>query len=662
VSTGNAGSAALVVVDSGDGVVDQEALAGLGAARVTILSFTQSRATIDAVAGALPSSSDVAIESGAPAVDEVAPEVSDRYVGLLARVSREFELGGKPLAEALEFDDGASLWWLHELSGRRSDIYPTLTRLCQLEVARRALERVGAGELVLVSDDGPFSKAVASLCETLSIAYRGPRSAKANGGMSYRGVTARLAFWGGRTVAQTLLAKLLTRKQLSERADGRPVCAFHTLYPSFFISTGGEMDEKFLRVPNMVESHGVSPFIAVTFAADDGHQHMTMRAYLRACLMLRREPSFNDVPTRLIDRDLPWRGVFAGLVQGVQAALRSTSLERNRAFQGQWRLGEVDIFPLIQPELRMATYRLPRYLMHSRRMRAFVETAKPDAMASSLFEFCYGRATSYAVIGSNARPLNIGVQHGPTGRKLMYRYAPGEVDGEGSGPVHVPMPDHVILESEEALVALGDSGIPADQLHVLGAPRLDHLASAPRWQRAAARGDGPKRVLVIFGGSDGAQIMGIMKQVVERTGGYHFIMKPHPRSSIQADQIDALLTARGSSTYEIATTGIYDLMAKADVVVTTYSSAGMEAAALGYPVVVLNLPDFVSPSGLMDAADEVRFASSPDALVEALAESGSATASGGGDAERTFFSKLDGRAQERWAEAIARLTREHSVR
>jgi surface carbohydrate biosynthesis protein (TIGR04326 family) len=630
----------LVIVDSGEFAVDGAALAGVGPA--TVLSFTQSQATVDQVVSAL--AGEVRVESGAPAVDDVGPGVSERYVALLGRLPQATGIDSEP----------TSLWWLHELSGRRSDIYPTFTRLCQLEVVRRAIVSSGATDVVLVSGDGAFSAVIGSLCEVVGVRYQAPAVGKANPGMSYGGIFTRLALWSARAVAQTALAKLLTLNTKPARAAGAPVCAFHTLYPSFFITTHGVMDEKFHGVPNLIEAQGVTPFLAVTFAADDGHQHMTMGAYLRACLRLRRTPRFNDVPARLVDRDLGWRALLAGLVSGAVAALKNVSLERSRPFREACRLDDVDIFPLLRPEMRMAAYRTPRYLMHMRRLQASIDVIRPDAVAGSLFEFCYGRATSMAIARSRTKPLNIGVQHGPTGRKLMYRFAPGELTG-------VPMPDHLLLESEEALAALGASGFPAERAHVEGAPRVDSLTSAPRWRAKEGDSTGSTRVLVAFGGSDGAQIMGICKPVIERATGYHFIMKPHPRSSIQPPQIEAFLSQAQGSTYDIATGSIYELLETADVVVATYSSVGMEAAALGYPVVTLNLPDFASPSGMMDLAGEVRFAASPDDLETALAAA--AGGEGGVDVEkmeRTFFSRLDGQAQQRWAETIARLTKERA--
>jgi hypothetical protein len=667
----------LVILDSGDNVVDSTALGCLAGSAVTVLSFTQSHSALAEIVAALSSSEKVTIDSGAPLLDNVAPEVGDRFLELLSRVPRDFKIHGKPLTQAWAFSEGASMWWLHELSGRRSDIYPLFTRLCQLEVVRRALHRTGATRVALVSHDDAFSQVMASLCATEGIVYQAPATTKANNGLSKAGIATRLALWSLRTIVQTGMAKLLTRNTKPVRVSGTPLCCFHSIYPSFFISTQGKgvVDQKFLRVPQLITAHGVTPFIAVTFAADDGHQHITLVDYLKACLMLRRQPSFSDVPARLIDRDLPWLRMLGGLVNGISAALKHVALESDPGFRNQWCLGDVDIFPLIRPELRMATYRTPRYLMHVRRIQASIDVIAPDTVVSPLFEFPYGRAVSIAITASRTKPLNIGVQHGPTGRKLMYRYARGELAplGEGKGPQYLPMPDHLILESEEALSVLSKSGYALDRLHVLGAPRLDALADAPRWGGSNARSDRPLTVLVIFGGTDGGQIMGAVRPVLNSASNYHFIFKPHPRSSVQVDQIERFLsvghTESRGSTYETASGNIYRLLTRADAVIATYSSAGMEAAALGYPTVVLNLPDFASPSGLMDIKGKVRFAASPQALADALVAIQSRTSAGAGSQigstrllERSFFFRLDGKAQERWADAISNLVREHAAR
>jgi CDP-glycerol glycerophosphotransferase (TagB/SpsB family) len=146
---------------------------------------------------------------------------------------------------------------------------------------------------------------------------------------------------------------------------------------------------------------------------------------------------------------------------------------------------------------------------------------------------------------------------------------------------------------------------------------------------------------------------------MERTSEYHFVLKTHPRSSVQAPQIYDQLRGVSGATYEVATESFYDLLPRADVVIATYSSAGMEASSLGYPVIALHMPEYASPSGLMDAGGSVRFAASPEALMDELAAVGTTPRD---DAASSVFWELDGQAQTRWADTIARLVKGHASR
>jgi hypothetical protein len=85
----------------------------------------------------------------------------------------------------------------------------------------------------------------------------------------------------------------------------------------------------------------------------------------------------------------------------------------------------------------------------------------------------------------------------------------------------------------------------------------------------------------------------------------------------------------------------------------------MEAASLGYPVIALHMPDYASPSGLLDVKGNVRFAASPEALMNELAMVGKTPESV--DAGSLFW-ELDGQAQTRWADTIARLVLAHASR
>jgi len=110
------------------------------------------------------------------------------------------------------------------------------------------------------------------------------------------------------------------------------------------------------------------------------------------------------------------------------------------------------------------------------------------------------------------------------------------------------------------------------------------------------------------------------------------------------------------SSYEVATDGIYDLFGTSDVVLTTYSSVGMEAVARGYPVICLLLPNIVNASPILDIdTPGVVTVTNDEELDDALKFKHLSTEKNGAElstAVQYFFGELDGRADKRWADVI----------
>ena len=643
---------------------------------VVALSFTQGGAGIDAITRLVESSGGaLEVITGAGYLDQVSTTMGAKYLQLIADLPDRYHVGGKSLKEAVTFED-LSLWWLNEVSSKRSDLYPTFTRLCQLEVVGQVAEQTGASSLLLASSDAAFWDVVASFCRTAGIRLSSARPAARFGFWSKRfldtvKVSAVLFRWMLRTAGQMAMAKLLVPTRAAKSSANGSLCVFHTLYPSLWQdATKGadsEVDEKYQQTPKLVRELGGMPTLyAGTLASDDSHQHLAMREYLRLCLYIRCHPEIGGVPFHLMDRDLRWLDLIPAYLRSL-LAFRHLLLWRRCDFRRQWRMDGVDLYPLVEVELHQSASRIPRYLLHLQRMRRFLERTRPACLVTSHFEFGYGRAIVYAAKTSAPSPLIIGVEHGPSGRKLQARHNKSELDGHFEPPpdfIHsVPLPDAFFLEGEEGRQLLLDAGLPSDRLHVLGAPRVNRLASVRTRSEAQPRVGGEAlRVLTTFGQHDGLQILQICMPVLKSVPGYHFIIKTHPRSELHGEAVERQLGGiGGESTYEVTAGNFYDQLGFADVVIATYSSTALEAAALGYPLVCLHLPDFVSPSGLLDTDFGVKWAANAEELAKALKENSESPVTNPhvDEIEQYFFTKLDGQADHRWAQEIIRLTEEH---
>ena len=643
--------------------------------RATVLSFGPDEGVVEAVSQLLVDRElDVNVVSAAGTLDGVAPDVIKEYVQLVADAPERCRVSGRSLKEIFAFEGRLSLWWLNEISSKRSDVYPLFTRLCQLEVIRRTVSSTTPDCLVLLTGDPDFWDVVSSYCQTSGIPFESTRpegftKSRVRSVIRWVKIFLGLAPWLLETAVQTALAKLLIRDRIPQpTADGQ-LCAFYTHYPNLWRGAEGQRDEKYQRVPELVQSLGNVPaFYACSFATDTLHQRVSTWAYYRLCRWLRaRREKADNVSVHLVDRDLRWRDLVRVSLLSLIVVLRHLWLERRPAFRRQWILDGVDIFPLIRRELRIAAYRIPRYLLHLIRVRRFIYRANPSCLSMHLFEFCYGRAMVYAAKTAGTPPLVIGVQHGPiTHRRTMYDFASGELlrdpTSEDNFVDNVPIPDHIFLEGQSALDTLLESGYPRSRLHVLGAPRVDRLATLRRRPTQDTESHAVARsVLVTFGQHDGRAILQLCRPVLESHTGYHFIFKIHPRSAMTARLTEEFLKGcDAASSYEVASEDFYTLLEQSDAVIATYSSTGLEAAALGYPVVCIHLPNFASPSALLDVESGVRWAASPQQLTAALDDSLAhpPTTEDTERLRRFFFGKLDGSADRRWAEAIVSLMRD----
>lgn len=218
-------------------------------------------------------------------------------------------------------------------------------------------------------------------------------------------------------------------------------------------------------------------------------------------------------------------------------------------------------------------------------------------------------------------------------------------------------------------------GVPGARISVTGVPRYDGLAEAHAGRSAAHRGARARTPVVMVliqpfgahGKVDPAAartalaVVGDALDLLARECAVDIRIRQHPRSGSQeAEPLTAQLGA--PFTIEEASTPFPERAADLDLVVGFYSSAMLEALALGVPCVGMRLPEvsFTEPG---EAAKQARlaeigvpFADDPGALranvATLLAQPARAPDAGAAEAET---GPLDGNAARRAATAIAAL-------
>lgn len=664
----------LLIVDSISGNEAYPPAYPEGAA-VCLLSFSPSREITDRIADCLAEDG-VQMEciNAAGKLDNVALKARERFSELVAKIPLSFQVRGRNLKCALTFEGRLSIWWLNELSTKRSDLYPTFTRICQVEVILDVVRSARPEAVDVLTEDGDFWDVVAALCRTAGIHVRLPPPVGRYRASFHRfaeiiRIFGRSVLWFLRTGIQMLLAKFMVGSGTQRHADEEP-CAFYTHYPGMWRGSGGTRDDIYAGVPFLLSRiWGVPTVYACTFSADGSHQSVSVRDYYRHCQWLKGEMrTSSGCGFYLMDADLRWSDLWRA-VSHISIVLKYLQLELTPDFRNVWLYDGVNIFPLIRREFRMAMRRIPRYVLHALRVRRFVERVHPRCFVTYLFEYCYGRAMVFGVKTVKDAPPVVGVQHGPYAkRKLLNYHYPGELlacPGRPSDFIeNAPIPDLVIIEGEGAKERLSEAGYPADRLVVAGAPRLAGLRQVPH-KGTLPPGDfcSRKNVLVVFGQHDAAGILSVCSTVMRQRSDCHFILKLHPKGGFSEERVRAVLdSGEMCSTYEIERGVVYDRLSQADVVLTTYSSVGMEAMVKGYPVICLHLPNVVNGSPMLDIetpgvvnvtnSDELESAINNETLFNC-------GDNGNQSIRKYFFSGFGEDAEGEWAKAILSVLNSH---
>lgn len=143
---------------------------------VYLLSFNPDRQVVDLVISQIERYSK-AIEfiSAAGRLDDTALQAREKYAKLVAEIPLAFKINGKNFKEAFTFENRLSLWWLNDLSSKRSDSYPTFNRICQLEIIQDIIREHNIISVNLLTEDCGFWDIINTYCQQADIDQQSSR-------------------------------------------------------------------------------------------------------------------------------------------------------------------------------------------------------------------------------------------------------------------------------------------------------------------------------------------------------------------------------------------------------------------------------------------------------------------------------------------------------
>ncbi len=327
-----------------------------------------------------------------------------------------------------------------------------------------------------------------------------------------------------------------------------------------------------------------------------------------------------------------------------------------KKIRGSFVFENIDFWPMVRKRLETSLLQLPELLLNMLAAYNFIKAHDCRKLMMYGFEFRWNRAV--ALGAKSAGTDVVGFQHGPfTAMKGLYSYFDSEIDDY----FLALFPDVLIVDGEtpaEVLTAYNKQLV--SKINVLGAPRFDSLAGklAALNERQVPETEEKLTILVTPGHTDTELVVDFAVECVRETRDLirEVIFKSHPIVGERGNRYFRQAFAEFPEIKQtVSLEDVHELIIDSDVLACTYSSCGVEALALGKPVMCLETGGKPNMSQLFDFTNYHDYISTPEQFkdfLENIEDKREEAKSLQEKIERAFFYKLDGESAERVTEFI----------
>lgn len=557
------------------------------------------------------------------------------YLDLSAELAASRGASGRTLREEAASGPGASPWWWHPSSFKDCESDPAFGLIIAALTILEARRRLRATSLRLV---GAPDELLAALRPLPGVETPAPRSAWRPAWVWMRGLAARTAsalrHLRERSAAAAVKAGQVPRGavlfsgfwdwSVSATADGLLADRYTKALPSELEKLGLPVAWLCWFDPEGEPSLPRRDWRGVTSALDGRADAILLQPYLAVTEILAAHTDFRPLRAYLNRRAEP-------------------------DFPALFLRDGLDLLPLFEERLLRGFLDgcLPRCALVALAAERAARELQPTATVSFLEHNPYARAFNDGVRRGEPRAVLTAFQHASLCReKTFYFLDPArEFRGEPDGRP-APSPDLVFAMGAQSREHLLSCGYPPERVLLTGNPRYDSLRPGTQ---APPPGSGVR--LLIAAGLDTSVEIDMVEAAVAAADGLPevaVVVRDHPFSRVSEHPRFAALAGRVS----VSTATLQEDLARASVVLFTYSTVAEEAALQGKTVWQWR-PLSYDASALAEVADIPRFASVP-ALRAALSAFHPAPLAA---TERTrvtelLFHRLDGGAAARVAAAL----------
>jgi len=477
-----------------------------------------------------------------------------------------------------------SLWWLAGASMKQNETSDTFDYLCHMEVFSKVLGDGKFQKCTVVTGDPMFSFLLRGCCQSQDVVFNGNSS---NPGLQLpsimRAAFRRTGFLFWQLGIAALLWLLFRGRSKLLRSTGKYL-GLLTTYPEILDSQDGRpLDRVYRSLPQALGSKGVRTSLIASIYGPPS----AILGRIGELWRLRRSSDPDFLPLQSLGRPsdllVSW-GQWATFWRYIRTEPQVRSLLK---YDG------VDISPLVLRDLRKTFLgnEIVYNLSVLRLLERWARDTVPNGLLCSLELYSFARAAYFGVKIGSPGSWTISLQHANISTaKMWYSYLPGELAASGNDHVAaMPLPDRYIFQGDGGHQLVTKSGYPSVRGVVLGSPRYDNLRESPEGSVKNVTGSSSLQVLVVpsLSRSDtGDLIRAVAAACLDpsSTGTYEILVKPHPACPVD-EFLDHVRSRHKNLDIKIVTDDLHQLIEQSDLVVTSYSTAGDEAIAMGRPVI-----------------------------------------------------------------------------
>jgi len=462
------------------------------------------------------------------------------------------------------YDSKYSLYFLGDISGKRTELFDTYNNYCNSLYLREWANNNCVDKIIIDHCRKDQIESIGSVLPSTSISTNNAIKSKKS---LIKNILSNIVFYAKVAVGASIRNIFIPNKYKENSIKN----LFLTRFP---LHLNYKFDED--KYGDLV---GKNDFYLVNLFSDGMHQNISIINYLKYTNYLHKSDNIIIVDDYINVRDIYSSFIYSLKILKNYKKLLSESF----AFNG------VHLSSSIYLELILSYSRSPRLLMWRNAIHRICDNYKVGNLYYYLHEYPYGRLFTLSFKEYSDSTTLIGFQHGPSSeRKLLYMAARGELSPNGDKINSFPTPDSVLSEEDFSKKIYINAGY-------VNVKRMGRVYRLYYLNHITRNHTDNNYLLIAPGLHDGDFLMRSLYENIKNNYNSKYLLKPHPRANnIYINKYKHL------GNFSVTNLAIYEALSIASKVFATYSSVALEAKIIGIDIQLIDLPGKINESPFLD--------------------------------------------------------------